>query len=190
MKRILITTISVLFIFYLLINCTSNNFNSPLPCANNSTPLNLLNYSQDTLKIIVEKSDCGEWGGHREYILLQKNKENRFIANFIVDSVSCDNIISIYENGYNYGSGIDENSRVIVIDTFKTLTKSDEKIINKFIVRIMDLYLRQEMYSNAGTTYHIQHTDSTLDIKYWNNGDCKNTNYGKVRKKLFGEFLK
>ncbi len=188
MKKIFITLI-VSCIFSLMSNCTLNNFRIPLSCENNSTPLNLLNYSQDTLKITVEASDCGEWGGHREYILLHKDKENRLIANFTVDSVSCDNIISIYEEDYSY-SDIDENSRIIVIDTFKILTKNDEKIINKFIIRVMNLYLRQEMHSNAGTTYHIQHTDSTLDLNYWNNGDYRNTNYGKVRKKLFGEFLR
>ena len=111
MKKIFITLI-VSCIFSLMSNCTLNNFRIPLSCENNSTPLNLLNYSQDTLKITVEASDCGEWGGHREYILLHKDKENRLIANFTVDSVSCDNIISIYEEDYSY-SDIDENSRII-----------------------------------------------------------------------------
>lgn len=188
MKKIFATLIIiVIYVFYLMSNCTSKDFKPPLPCANNSTPLNFINID-DTLKIIIEASECGEWGGHREYIFL-KRKNNKITANFIVDSVSCDDIVTIYEQDYSF-SEIDENSRKIIIDTTKLLTKKEEKIMNKFILQIMSLYMEQEVFSNAGTVYQIINTDSSLNIAYWNSGDCRNTNYREVRKKVFGEFLK
>ena len=90
-------------IFILLVTCQSGNKNAvplnsdiiplpPLPCEERSNPLDILN-NKDTLKILIEFSDCGGWGGHKEFIYLQRNKDSKIFARFIMDTVSCDRIV-------------------------------------------------------------------------------------------------
>jgi hypothetical protein len=41
----------------------------------------------DTLKLLAEYTDCGEWGGHHESILIYK--ESGYVVKFMKDSVKC-----------------------------------------------------------------------------------------------------
>ena len=155
--------------------------------------------NQDTLIITIEFSNCGEWGGHKESIILTRNSNNKIIGHFIVDSVSCENI----KNSGNY-SDLDDNSRVIIKSIETELNKNDEKLINLFIHRILELSLNQghDIYTNtngeeiiptyedSGTTIKIQNSNSTLKIFYWNISENRNTWYGKIRKEIFGKVNK
>jgi hypothetical protein len=153
------------------------------PCEAYGSPLNIVN-TRDTLKILIEASDYGEWGGHRENILIQKNKDNKMLARFIMDSVP----YKVIEKG---GIGVlDDNLRVVVLDKTKLLNLEDEKIISIFLQRLLELYLMNEVHANAGTVYHVVNTNSTLNFTYWNSGDCRDTYYGIVRKYVFRDILK
>jgi hypothetical protein len=156
-----------------------------LPCEEYGSPLNIVN-KDDTLKILIEASECGEWGGHRENILIQRNKDNKIFARFIMDTVPCDKII-------NAGGGLgvlDDKTRVIISDTTKMLSLMDEKIISMFLQKLLELYLKNERDANSGYKYYIINTDSTMNFKYWNSGDCRDTYYRFVRKQVFGDILK
>jgi hypothetical protein len=156
----------------------------PAPCEEYSQPLDIIDNS-DTLKILIESSDCGEWGGHRELIYLQRNSQSKIFARFIIDTVSCDKIV---EKG---GFGVlDDRTRVIVLDTSKLLSVENEKLISMFLQRLLELYLKDEMHANAGSVYQVINTDATLSFKYCNSGDCRDTYYDKVRKEVFGDILK
>lgn len=154
---------------------------------------NVLNDS-DTLKILIQFSDCGEWGGHRESIFLQRNQNNEASARFTMDSVSCSNI----KNYGNY-AGIDDNKRIILIDKTKILTNADEKLMNIFLHRLLELYLNQEdlllndsiipIYKNSGSSIQVINSNNTLNFIYINWDEMANTWYGKVRKEIFGGFL-
>jgi hypothetical protein len=184
------------FLFFTLTSCdTKNNKDSkkteeekiigpPAPCAERSRPLDVVN-NTDTLKIIAEISDCGEWGGHRESIYLQRNRNREIIARFIMDTISCDKII---EKG---GLGVlDDKARAIVLDTTKILKLEDEKLLSLFLQRLLELYLKAEMHSNGGNIFRVINTDSELNFTYWNSGNCRDTYYEKVREQLFGDILK
>ena len=54
----------------------------------------------------------------------------------------------------------------------------------------MELYLKNEMHSNAGTFFQVINTDKSLNFKYWNSGDCRDTYYGNLRKQVFGDIMK
>ena len=176
----------ILFLMiFSLIACKSNDSksqkvsqtdNPPAPCEERSTPLDIVGL-KDTLKIIMEFSDCGEWGGHKEFIYLQRNKERKIFARFIKDTVSC-------------GGVVDNKARRILIDTVKVLSIDDEKLISKFLQRLLELYLKNEIHSNAGALFHVINTDKTLDFTYWNSGDCRDTYYGNICKQVFGDIMK
>jgi hypothetical protein len=172
-----------------LIACKSNDSksqtdNPPAPCEERASPLDIVGL-KDTLKILIEFSDCGEWGGHKELIYLQRNKEQKVFARFIKDTVSCGKIVE--RNGVGV---LDDKNRLILIDTVKVLSIGDEKLISKFLQRLLELYLKNEIYSNAGAMYHVINTDKTLDFQYWNSGDCRDTYYGDIRKQVFGDIMK
>ena len=158
--------------------------------------------SLDTLQISVEFSDCGEWGGHMESIYLRRNSKNEIVARIIKDSVSCDNMTLIDyvenpEDSLSY-SIIDPKSRIIVLDTIKTLTSEDEKLFNLFLHRVFELYLNHSLYYsqdsiltltsfvNAGRSIKIKNSDASLNLYYWNEDENSNTWYGYIRKEVFG----
>jgi hypothetical protein len=172
----------------LVIACSSKSENTtdggmktdgpPAPCDEYSTPLGILGKA-DTLKILIEISDCGEWGGHRESLSLSRDSENKVIARLMVDSVQCDKIA--VKDGFSH---VDDRTRTVVLDKTLMLDLEDEKSVSRFIQRLIELYLKNEVHSNAGTGYDVINTDSTLNFSYWNSGDCRDTYYGGLRKQL------
>jgi hypothetical protein len=154
--------------------------NAPNICEEYSSPLDIAD-KKDTLKILVEASDYGELGGHREYIYIQRNRDDKIIARFIKDTVPCNKRIS---------GSIDDKARVIVLDTTKLLNLEEEKLMSVFLQRLLELYLKHEVHSNSGSTYKVNYTNKTLDFTYWNSGNCRDTYYGRVRKQIFGDILK
>jgi hypothetical protein len=148
----------------------------------------------DTLKIIVVFDDCGEWGGHKEYISLQRKENNKILAHYVVDSISCKNIIST-----NEFSELDENKRIVITDVRKELNKTDEKHIYEFIIRVFELYLRNgyqyleensPIYLDVGTHIQIINSNSSFNLRFENTDNAQNTYYGRVRRNVFGELIK
>ena len=165
--------------------CETGIFDSKLIrgiCDEYSTPLNIIN-QKDMLKIVVQRSDCGEWGGNKEYIYLQRNDSDKICARFILDTISCDKIIE--KNGYGV---LDDSLRKIVVDTSKVLSINEEVLISKMLQRILELYLKNEVHSNAGSYFEISNSDGTMNICYWNSGDCQDTYYYKTRRQIFGDY--
>ena len=154
------------------------------PCEEYSKPLDLIRFNH-TLKIINQCTDCGEWGGHKETIYLTQSEENKIFARFILDTVNCFKIIE--KNGIGV---LDDNYRVIVLDTCKVLTTKDEELLSTFLQRLVELYLKNEMHSNAGFNFVISSSDSNFYLSFWNSGNCRDTYYPKVRRQIFGDILK
>jgi len=141
---------------------------------------------QDTLKIIVKFTECGEWGGHVESIFLTRDSENNILARLMVDSVSCDN---------HNGSMADRKS-VIILDTTKQLIKQEEKLLNLFLHRVFELYLNKEnlyeesdsmvyIYAGSGSSINIENTNTTLNLRFWNVDELSNTWYTKIKNQIF-----
>jgi hypothetical protein len=156
----------------------------------------------DTLSIIVNFSDCGEWGGHTERILLHKNNKREIEARLIVDSVNCEDIKTLpyydkHTKDTMYYSGIDEKSKVIIADITKTLSEKDEQLLNLFLHRVFELYLNDALsqstdnidtiniYGSAGTSIRVKNSDSTLDMAYTSVYSSSDTWYGRIRKEIF-----
>lgn len=106
-----------------------------------------------------------------------------------MDSVSCEKIKTTDDVAF-----IDDNSRVIIKDTTKFLSRADEELINLFIHRLLEIHINQEyfasdslvyMYYNAGTRLTIANSDSSLRLEFWNMDSMANTWYGYVRSNVF-----
>jgi hypothetical protein len=158
---------------------------------------NIFQYS-DSLFITVEFSDCGEWGGHKEILIVYKNSEKKLVGQLQIDSISCDNI-----KDYEDFSDLDDNSRKIVKTIRKDLSIDDERLVNLFIHRILELKLNYNftvimegndeimpIYADAGTVIEIRNSNSSFMIEYYNMDESANTWYGKIRKEIFGLKIK
>ena len=146
-------------------------------------PLEILNRN-DTIIISYEGIDCGEWGGHKEIIYLNRDSLNNFIAHYIVDIVPCNDIIE--KNGFGI---LNDEKRVIIIDTTVNLTFRNQILLNEFIQRIVELYLNPVVneIGNFGSYYLIRNTDLTFSVLYLNSGEQMDTYYDKVRKEIFNK---
>ncbi len=178
--------ISILFIFLLTINInckTDNRTNKETNIVNffepGDSPLNIVNRA-DTLKITISIADCGEFGGHKEYIYIQRDIKDSIYARFIIDSISCDYILENYST-----PGFYDKNKIIKLDTMKVLNLQDEIQISHFIQRLTELYLQDGVYSNHGNYYEVINTGreyAPFQLHYWNSGNIKDTYYHKVRR--------
>ncbi|GET34350.1 hypothetical protein PbJCM13498_32130 [Prolixibacter bellariivorans] len=135
---------------------------------------------RDTLIIAFQGTDCGEWGGHRETIYLQRNKERKITARYLKDTVPCD----IVEK---HGIGVlDDAKREVIVDTSKVLNTEEERQISNFIKRVSELYIEGgNWYWNFGDYYTIKNTNGTFLLHYWNSGNNRETGYHNMIKKIF-----
>ena len=163
----------------------------------------------DTLEIDIQFSDCGEWGGRKERIVLCQDESKSIKARFTMDTVCCNKIV--VENGIGL---LDDETRVIKIDVTKILTMEDERLVNLFIHRILELKLNQNLFAwneelinnnnksieegfieivifeESGTQIQIKNSSSDFLLSFYNLELMANTWYAKVRKQLFEELIK
>jgi hypothetical protein len=137
----------------------------------------------DTLQIQVEMSECGEWGGHKEKIYIYRRLDNNLYATYQRDTVPCGKIVS--KNGVGV---LDDELRIITMDTTVRFTRTNEKQVKSFIKRIFKLTLMDQLpISNFGDNYQILKTDSTFIIEYLNWANKKNTHFQTLKHHLFGK---
>lgn len=150
---------------------------------------------RDTLIITAEYDECGEFGGHREILTL--TSDGKVInGHFTIDSVPCQ-ITS--ETGV---SVVDDELRVYLLDTTKIIDSSDEKVINEFLHRLIEMKLNFNPYYVDNYSDSIDEEEpiniyfdaSVIKVKIsgtglylvLNNYDhLINTKYAWLRKELF-----
>lgn len=142
--------------------------------------------------MLVEFSECGEWGGYRELIFLKRNEENKVFAQLFMDSISCDSLLAIH----NTTDEVDK-SRFIIVEKEKILTDKDEQIISEFIIGLLEIYLTNNYlnrdedslidYEGSGTLLKVTNTNSTFNLTFWNIDNYAKTNYSKVRDLIFNK---
>ena len=94
----------------------------------------------DTLILLAEYADCGEWGGHREWLKIHRDKEITKVT-FVYDSVVC---------RYN-------NEGKKYFQTEKSVYTINKSLQQEIIYYLFDLnrmtLLYQEMLANAANSY-------------------------------------
>ena len=86
-------------------------------------PLGFLSQS-DTLQLSARFSECGEFGGHKEKILIYSNYKKEYFAKFTKDSIDLD-----CPNDF-------EEKALIVQDTIIEINKSKEKLIGNYLNKL------------------------------------------------------
>jgi len=153
----------------------------------------------DSLFITVEFSDCGEWGGHSDKIILKRDYNETITARIQIDSIPCGNIITKEDSYGTYGD-LDDNDRIIVHDTTITLSKKEEGLFRQFLNRVFDLYLENNhfpdwepgddivIYKCAGQRITI--SNRYLNLEYWNPDMAFDTDYCMIRREIINKIIK
>jgi hypothetical protein len=170
---------------YLLIMCGILSIPCFCQIVNNAPSLSRFSLLSlyDTFRIQVEMTDCGEWGGHREYIYIHKRGDHKLYATFQKDKVPCGKIVN--KNGLGV---LDDQLRVIIRDTTVIFKKQDENSAELFIKDLLKQYLNSKVgLGNYGDHYIIYNTDSSFLLDYFNSGNSNKTLFKDLKYQLFGK---
>ncbi|MCD8423636.1 hypothetical protein [Tenacibaculum finnmarkense] len=103
------------------------------------------------LELTASFDECGEWGGHDEKFDIYR--ENKILyAEYIEDIVDCKDPYS-------------ENRKIAQKDTIR-LNEIHEKAIAEYLKSLLEIGLKMELPSHAGTYYQAVMNDSTMILKY------------------------
>jgi hypothetical protein len=130
----------------LFISCNSpkNNSRNFLNDAIEKNPLGFL-YQSDTLTLMANFSECGEFGGHKEMINIFCNHKREYFANYTVDSIDL-----------NCPDRFEDNA-IIVNDTLFKLTMEDEYVIIEYLDKLYKRGLISK-YPSSSNDYFNAHT--------------------------------
>ncbi|GAB2953534.1 hypothetical protein GCM10027048_18400 [Hymenobacter coalescens] len=135
----------------------------------------------DTLVLSAWFSECGEWGGHREQILIYLRSDKRpeagrsfvkwrqspFTATWLFDSVRCPGPSRKY---------ILKGQRLIDVD--------DERLIARYLQELQASSFKAIQPANSGNIYLAALTDGTLQLEFHNTG-YRWDGYTALRDQLF-----
>lgn len=94
----------------------------------------------DTLTLFTRYSECGEWGGHHEYLRIYRDED--LVVNYEIDSVYCGREIEI--------------TRFPSRTKQKRLTDSDIDVIEEYVKKVFKLSKKEQIYgSNANNGFYI-----------------------------------
>ncbi|MFP4469753.1 MAG: hypothetical protein ACLFPE_03670 [Bacteroidales bacterium] len=147
----------------------------------------------DSLFIKVSFFESAKRNGHHEQIWIFRNNKKELMGQLYIDTISS-NSIENFENK----SVVDDISGNIIELREKKLNEEDEKMINLFLHRILELELNSKLkvlnqgdeeilpiILDTGSVFEINNSNSTIFIKYWNMGQSFNTWYGRIRNRIF-----
>jgi hypothetical protein len=133
------------------------------------TPLSSIEFL-DTLKITAVIGDFGEWGGHKERFSIFNKNDSGLWVNYYKDTLT-------YEE---FKRGIKPR---IVQDTIFKISRNDELLISNFLQDLTKMNLCWMSFSNGGSVYIVNNTDSTFFIRFWDT-EMRWTGFYRLKKLL------
>jgi hypothetical protein len=134
--------------------------------------------SEGRLSIEARFSECGEWGGHKEEIVIYADSSETFHADYRVFPYNCDSL------SYYIGN---KNLKPVISKTV-TIQEKDKKAIIAYIQRLTQSKINERLIdgaSNAGNVFSIANPDSTFFISVRNRKDADANSYNKLVHELF-----
>lgn len=186
MKTILAAIILVLFYGCTNNNKTPNNTIEDTKYSNNRViPTSPKNYQtktffslsnfhflNDTIFIYARFSECGEWGGHEEFIKLYV-KESKFYANYFKYSTNCEKM-----NEYGMLPMTKVKDTVIIVGDI------EKEAINEYSHQLLNAKINQDFPGHAGDIFSISNSEKTLNIGIYDDKSVNIENFNNLVIKL------
>jgi hypothetical protein len=173
MKTIFSLSFLLLSIFFLL-GCRQKS--SRTSKKSHSNIFSFLKLSQtDSIYITARFSECGEWGGHKEEIIINADERWNTYVHYKVFPYNCDSINFYYSN----------DNLLPKIDTIINLSDRGKQSIKEYIQRLAQSKVMEEFPGHAGDYFSVVTSDSALIIKVY---DDKLSNVDSFNKLVSGLF--
>jgi len=123
---------------------------------------------RDTIKIYAHYSECGEWGGHEEFIKIFLNDKVLY-ANYKKYKINCKDC-----------SKDGDLNQKIQLDTIVEITEKRKESLNTYFHQFIDSKFSSVFPGNAGDYFSIVKSDSTLVLIVYGNNQNNVNNYNDL----------
>lgn len=117
------------------------------------------NLSDRPFIIAARFTECGEWGGHREFIRIFTDEQSNFHARYLKFPVNCDSIV---EQEYR-------NRLKPVFDKEIILNAKNKQSINDYLLRLTRSKITENFPGHAGHIFTACNGDSSFFIQVYDN---------------------
>lgn len=120
----------------------------------------IMSSEEPILNIYCQFDECGEWGGHEEYIRVLKKGRTSFKLEYEKYSANCDNKVQVFD-----GLGYLIQAQKSLVQTKEIELKDKEKqAILDFSFEMVKSKFKEDFIGHAGIILSITNSDSTLFI--------------------------
>ncbi|MFD1552546.1 hypothetical protein [Putridiphycobacter roseus] len=131
--------------------------------------------SETNLLINARFSECGEWGGHEEKMVIYANPDKDFYLDYIRYKVNCDSI------GHYYGT---PDFQKLDYETTLKLGDDQKKSVSEYI-RKMSISKTEERHpGHAGNRFSVVKSDSTLVLDVYDSKEYDENSYYQLLTEL------
>jgi len=161
---------SIILTFILVISCSQNQDDAFFDESDLGA-----GGSKTSLIIYANFDECGEWGGHKEDLVIFAKSDNKFYATFKKSKVDCNQVGTLYGTPEFHNSDYEK--------TFM-LDANHKKAIKDYTQNLIQSKFSERHPGHAGKSFGIIKTDSTLIIDVYDNNSDNFKSYKELQKKL------
>ncbi len=133
-------------------------------------------FGSDTRLFLNAKfSECGEWGGHEEKMIVFAKEDKEFYLNYKKFKVNCDSI------GKYYGR---PGFQKLEVEKTLKLNDANKKSISGYIQRMAKSKVEERYLGHAGNSFSVMKSDSTLIIDVYGGGTFSDDSYNRLLTEL------
>ncbi|MCJ8153565.1 hypothetical protein MKJ01_07280 [Chryseobacterium sp. SSA4.19] len=165
---------TVLLLVFLLISC---NKEEPFSKNTEYSFEDILDHT-DTLSINSRFDECGEWGGHKEYIKIYSS-DKKEILKYTKYKVNCGNT-----NHVGQIIQTKDFSKTIV------LSKAQNKAVMYYMNNLLQLKFITQSFGNSGNSFSIKRSDGSLHISHYGSSRLLLNNYNALMNALDFDSIK
>jgi len=134
----------------------------------------------DSLTLEARFSECGEWGGHREQILISNWKRDSSALIHTIYPYKCDSL------DYYYGN---DSIAPVSIRQISLLDSNAKQAVIQYIQQLILSKSKERFPGHAGNIFSVQNSTKTLKIKVHDQSEEPVKSYKQLISALFGDSL-
>lgn len=131
--------------------------------------------SKTRLLLNARFSECGEWGGHNEKMVVYAKADREFYLDYQKFKVNCDSI------GKYYGTS---SFQKLEFEKTIKLNQSNKESISNYIQRMIKSKVGERFPGHTGNSFTILKSDSTLLIEVYDDKEYDLMSYNKLQTEL------
>lgn len=168
----------LLLLSAILINCTEH-LKKSAPSKPHFFDVLELGACNPEVRVTIETrfTECGEWGGHKENVIIAADSSETIFALFELYPFNCDSLSFYYKNG-KLKPAVTERT---------VLTEAKKKAVILYVDKLLEKKISERFTGGTSSSYSITNYDSTLFIMLRSNDSSFAVSYENLKHELFAE---